>query len=251
MDLLLKNPMTDPVEGPDRSAAHLTKLLDHNIPFMFVKYGDGALECMRGEHGHTCDGEIYTPYLRYRLSEAWNHLFLWRNVYIGDWRSASFDAGSEFARYESEYDRLLRAGYMQGTHVPAMIHFEALLLMRESEALLEFYRTVRNDSRRKLLLGPREWEPGAEVLRANFIGLPVERQQKSALLQKAVSENYDVLLYGAGMAGTVAVIDAWMDDPSRTYISIGSALDPVYRGTTRRQQIPRDRAKEFFTRLCE
>ena len=66
---------------------------------------------------------------------------------------------------------------------------------------------------------------------------------------------FDVLLWAAGMAGTIPVVRLWEKFPSRTYINLGSAMDPLTRsatepkGYTRSGQLSHARAKEFFREL--
>lgn len=233
----------------DESADILSEALVRKTPFIFIRFGDGALECISGKTGRTCDGELYSPELGRELKRAWNLLFTRPGVYIGDWFSASFSPTSPHGLYEEEYKGLINDARMRGKYMPNWIHFESLLLMRESTSLIEFYYTVRNDTRKKLLMGPKEWRPAAEILKSDFLEIPV-----STNLLKHVNEiklalngsEFDVLLYGAGMAGNIPIIDLWNSRRDRTYINLGSALDPIYRGQTRRQQIPVARAKALF-----
>ena len=62
-------------------------------------------------------------------------------------------------------------------------------------------------------------------------------------------EPFDVLLYGAGMAGNIPAISNWVVYPERTFINLGSALDPLFRGKSRRQQISPERARVMFREL--
>lgn len=234
----------------DASAIKLTTLLRARVPFIYVRYGDGALECIRGKIGRTCDGEIYSNGLANELIRCWNLLFSRNNVYIGHWFSAKFDSVSPRGMYREDYENLIHIASEMYSHRPNWIHFEALLLMRISQSLKEFYITVRNDKRRKLLMGPKEWAPAAKVLDTDFYEIPVSSTLFSSHLDDIRLEldtrQFDVLLYGAGMAGNIPVIDHWNALPEKTYINLGSALDPIYRGRTRRQQITAEQAQAFF-----
>lgn len=243
----------NPVEhtpNEDKSVAMLTADIKAKLPFYFIKLGDAACELilrkLRGVHG-TCDGELYTDDLAHKLLGAWLDLRTSRGLYVGDWRTASFSGPNDPSRYDNEYT-LLMSG-VRGT----MLHFESLLLMRDTPELLAFYRAVRNDNRRKLLLGPAEWFDLAKLLKCKFLIVPMMPNLIDIAPQIAAElkrMNFDVLLYGAGMAGHVAVIDCWKEHPGRTYVNLGSALDPATpRGRTRKQQLRPFDARMFLDRL--
>lgn len=238
----------------DQSASLLTSMLVAREPFFFVRYGDGALECMAGRSGMTCDKEQYSLTLGAQLLMAWESLMSATmrpgqtpQVYVGDWLSASFDRASEHARYAQHYAELVADAK------PEFVHFEALLLMRESPQLVNFYRTVKEDSRKKLYMGPAENAGAAKMLGAEHLVTPMQNLygHVDRLAADLVDiRDFEVLLYGAGMAGNIPAVKCWEANPERTYINLGSALDPLFgRGKSRRQQIPVERAKKLFKEL--
>lgn len=171
---------------------------------------------------------------------------IYPKVYVGDWLSASFDAGSEHARYAQQYAELIGSG------TPEFIHFEALLLMRDSRALLDFYKAVKVDTRRKLYMGPLDNESAAKMLGAEFIPTPMRDLFRfSEVYSRALLDReFDILLYGAGMAGNLPVVKCWQQYPGRTYINLGSALDVLFQGhKTRRQQLTPVAARRLFQEL--
>src|SRR6185437_9523310 len=170
MNAALKVPTRYTSLSADESAEVLTRKIRRQEPFFFVRYGDGAIECISGKQGMTCDREQYSPQLAAELNLAWKALMKGsrtHSVYVGDWLSASFDATSEHARYAEEYASLVSEGS------PEFLHFEALLLMRESEPLLDFYRAVKSDPRRKVFMGPRECAGAAKMLGARHVVTPM------------------------------------------------------------------------------
>ena len=232
----------------DESALILTKALESREPFWFIKLGDAAVECINGYGGKTCDGERYTEDLAYQLLASWTQLREGCDkLYVGDWSTASFSGPDDKTRHEREYRALM--GARRGT----MLHFECLLLMRVSQELLGFYRAVREDPRRKLLVGPAAWGPLTDLLRCRFLAVPVMPNLINLAPQIADElkrQDFDVMLYGAGMAGHVAAIDCWIKYPERTYVNLGSALDPACgRGKTRKQQLDPAKARAFFDRV--
>lgn len=231
----------------DESAAVLTNKIYRQEPFFFVRYGDGALECITGKRGMTCDREPYTEALGAHLFTAWKALRGGKNVYVGDWLSASFDPTSEHARYAEDYAALIDGWTPQG-----WLHFETLLLMRESEALVEFYRAVKGDTRRKLFMGPVECAGAAKMLGAAHLATPMHDlfRHVDRLTHELETREFDVLLYGAGMAGNIPAVRNWWAHQDRTYVNLGSAMDPLFMGRrSRRQQISPERARGMFREL--
>ena len=235
----------------DQSADLLREQIVRQKAFIFARFGDGAIECITRKRGVTCDGEVYSEALGNELIRVWHLLFSKPGTYLGDWFSASFSPESPHGLYRKEYEDLVALVQWNGKFSPTWVHFEALLLMRESESLAKFYRAIRKDNRKKLLMGPKEWQPAAAILRADFFEVPVSPRLFDLYLGELKyglkSRDFDVLLYGAGMAGNIPVVDYWYDHPEKTYINLGSALDPIYRGHTRRQQLSLVRAHRLFT----
>jgi hypothetical protein len=241
------------VPSADSSALHLAAQLKEKTPFLFMRFGDGAIECMRRKGGQTADGEVYSEDLACDLTKAWIRacsLGVSREVYIGDWLSADFRP--EDQRYEKEW-RGLRA--IAESHKCSFLHFEALLFhRRQAESLMSFYRAVQTDDRRKLLVAPADMAKAAHTLGCSHLMTPMSNlhQQVDWLEDELRTRAYDVCIYGAGMAVHIPVVNVWKDFPQKTFVNIGSSLDPVCRGRrTRNQQIEVAEARElFFTRLA-
>ena len=233
----------------DQSCAILAQRIRTREPFFFIRYGDGAIECMSGKQGGTRDGEVYTDALAHDLLRAWQSLMTGISrghiVYVGDWLSASFDSSSEGQRYEALYQKLI------GTYQPTFLHFESLLLMRESEALVDFYRAVASSPLRKVYMGPYACREAAHLLRAEHLPTPMGglHQHVGKLSKQLRDLEFDILLYGAGMAGNIAAVTCWEEYPQRTYVNIGSALDTLGLGKTRMQQLGGDRVHAMFKEL--
>lgn len=238
----------------DESAAALAACLHLELPTMFVRYGDGALECMNGlGRGLTCDGEVYSRALGQALFEAWEKILTLRigsssRLYIGDWLTASF-AGDHSTAYEMQYRRLV--ALPDRVHPPRFLHFETLLTMRRSPQLLDFYRSVKHDGRRKLIMGPEANAPAGELLGAEYFSVPMNNLfSRVREIEEALEHcRFDVLLWGAGMASAIPVANLFVRYPERTYINVGSAFDPFFRGRSRSQQIGRLEAGLFLEEI--
>lgn len=234
------------VPSADQSAMILTEKIRKREPFFFVRYGDGALECIAGRDGLTRDMEHYSPLLGRELAECWRLLMSRPGlVYVGDWQAASFDAKTEYSRYREQYEAMF------GDAKPYRIHFEALLLMRRSPELLDFYRAVRHDRRKKVFMGPAWNARGAKMLGAEHLEVPTTDLLKHSddILRQLAKSDFEVLLFGAGMAGNIPAIRCWNENPDRTFVNLGSALDPLFFRRTRNQQLQNPELRYMFREL--
>lgn len=237
----------------DESAALLTRLLQARIPYFFTKYGDGFLECVhRIGGGRTRDWEFYTEELRADLLRTFDKLLAMTgagevNLMLADWLSARFNA-QETGRYE----RLYRDRVAPVIKSAVFVNYETVLLDRKTPALLEFYKALRADPRRKVIMAPAEWSGAVRMLEAHYhIVTPMKNLYEGLdrLREALERESPDILLYASGMAGTIPVIEQLERRPDATYINLGSALDPLYRGRTRMDQIDPQQAKNFLRSL--
>lgn len=233
----------------DQTASLFAGKIRRKEQFFYLRYGDGALECIhRLGRGRTCDGEYYSAELGRALHDSWDQIVKGPNVYVGDWFSASHgDDPSNL--YAEEYLELVGGN----TARLRFVHFEALLLMRESERLLDFYRAIRADTRRKLYVGPLENMPGADLLNADYMAIPMQNlfAQLDEVERRLQDREYEVMIWGAGMAGSILAERAFFEHPDRTFINIGSGLDPLFRGKSRSQQLPPDRARAFMAEFLK
>lgn len=230
---------------PDQSADFMSLSLKARIPFFFTKYGDGALQCIHKIGHGTRDGEPYTQGLAASLLRSWDVIRSYPYLYLADWLSASFDE-REHGMHEDLYREFVANAR------PVWLHYQAVLIERQSDSLLNFYRTLKEDPRRKVIMGPVEWAPAMDMLNAEkHIVTPMKDLfGYIGNLDCALHDTKaDIVLYGAGMAGTIPVIEQWRRRPDATYISLGSALDPLFRKNSRIDQLPMRVARQFFREL--
>jgi hypothetical protein len=230
----------------DKSAYMLREAVIHHEPFFFARVGDGAIECLKNVRpagAKTCDGEVYTDELREKLRCAIDTLKSSERVMWGDWRIA--DIGSE-PKYVDEWVRLIQPDER------ALLSPEALLLNRQTEALRSFYSAIRNDGRNKLYVGPARNAEGARMMGSEHFIVPEPDMQRflGHVEDELVALDYDILLFGAGLAGLCAAVAAFRAHPLRTYIHIGSALDPIgLKPNTRSGQLSPFKARKLLNGL--
>ena len=230
----------------DGDCAILTQMLANRQAFSYWRFGDGALECMFNRLGKTADGEVYSEAMGADLRSAINALTRKRldnaSVMIGDWATATNGSAPNYVDVWN--------GLFGDVPASRLVHFEALLLNRRSKELFEFYRAVKEDDRRKVILGAPDNVDALDMLRSAYVCAPIVPYQRLDVLISTVAKiPFDVLLFGAGMAGLLVAFWFWQRHPERTYIHLGSALDPLWRGNTRGGQLSKASARDFLKEL--
>ncbi len=223
----------------DQTCEFLTSKLRANEPFCFIRFGDADIDWMGGGTGHTCDQEHPRDGLKDELLRAWDTLLRSPHFYLGDLES--FDSPAE-ASVVALY-RKFREGYAVND-----LHTEALLLHRVSDALIDFYRALIGDSRKKLLVAPSRVSFGGRLLGAAHV--TVDSTRATSYLEKTIDAiegaDWEILITCCGRASKILAAHFTAKYPERTIIELGSALDPLFVGQTRGGQLPMKQAREMF-----
>ena len=129
----------------------LTRFIKDGVPVIFLKFGDGEVECMKVTDTkdlstqapkHNCDSDVYYP----ELSQVMKAAFLYfayqsygkhRHVYLGKWH------------FDPEIDYLSKLTYEVHPHKPIIPFANYHLVMNDKGALKspnmrEFVRTIRD-----------------------------------------------------------------------------------------------------------
>jgi hypothetical protein len=242
-------PTCQATPSADLSAEILTDKLRVQQPFTFVRFGDADIPWMlgRGEVEQTCDGEKNRDGLGRDLQIAWDRLVSFPNYLCGDLCTMSSPAEDwvqdEFRRLCSEAPRPL-----------TMLHTEALLIHRLSPRLRGFYEAVRRDQRTKVLVGPWRIKMAADLLRAQFVPIHSTHAHEPGEIKATLTKikpffNWGVLLIAGGRASKILAAHMVKHFPTRTVVELGSALDPLFVGQTRGEQIPMEEARAYFSGL--
>jgi hypothetical protein len=221
----------------DQTAELFTRKLLAREPFVHVRFGDADYDWMMGGSGHTCDGEFPRAGIGGELLRAWHQLWAHPQFFLGD--IATF--GTPAAPAIREYAAQLVAN-QDGAR---LVHTEALLIHRHSEALVEFYRTLRADKRRKVLVGPLRLVEGAGLLASGMVSVheTTANTDVDRVLDRIGGMAWEVLLTACGRASKLIAGELATRYPERTIIELGSGLDPLFVGRTRSEQLPMHVAK--------
>jgi hypothetical protein len=224
----------------DESLDILSNRLKIGIPTQYFRFGDGQIQAILQQGTNNCDGELYTKELGINLLRVVTGVMTSPNPFVGDYGQI---IDREKAPYKAEWESL-------SAHRSAQfLHYEAPLLMRTSKPLLDFYKTIRQDTRKKAFLGPKANEEACKLLDAQFIEYPRHYQSLSEIANILDGHRFDILISGAGMGSAVPIYDDWIRHRERTYINVGSAFDPLFTGRTRSYQLGMETARAFFKEL--
>jgi hypothetical protein len=244
----------------DESAVILTNKLKAREPFVFTKFGDGDLYWMSGNPVPIAGGESYRPGIDAELRQAARTLAGLPHVYFGDQLTCGSGPYLKTEQDALRYRHTPGANYRYDD-IPdsRWLHFECLLIHRLSPELLEFYRVLKARER-KLFIGGTHLLDAAKWLGCDPQGwiLPVHPSNAHCqaltgliefLLYGTTVESWDVVLLSAGRASKMIAAALASKFPDRTIIELGSALDPLFVGRTRSEQVEPEAAREYFKEL--
>jgi hypothetical protein len=197
--------------------------LENNIPFCFVKYGDGEYYAAHGDDVRNCDGTPYSQRLRNGIISSFQYLSECPNVYIGKWE------GDEVQQY---WTSLV-------THEIRWEDFNLLVCRSKDEFLnrgIHYLKAIRDVEKQKLYICNESMiEQSRELLRidtfipihpTNWFETSYEHTLRTATEMVCDPENI-VFLTSAGMGAKPLLADLRKAFPKATLIDIGSTLDAL------------------------
>lgn len=226
----------------DDSRACMRDMIERKVQFVFTKWGDAEIEWLFGIGGGAAEREVRTPEKANLMMEAWLRFCSTPNLWIGDWRQASFGPGG--VQYAAEYARML--SWLQTTTF--FVHYETFLMMDTHDELRELYRAIRIDRRRKMLVAPQPLMAATDFLGAEIFheaawsdGCDFAVASAMAIIERV--PDFKVGLFAAGRASKIMMSLIAKARPDATLIDLGSGLDPLFIGRTRSQQISAEHAR--------
>lgn len=232
----------------DESAVILTNKLKAHEPFVFTKFGDGDLYWMSETPVPIAGGETYRPGIAAELRQAARTLARLPHVYFGD----QMTCGSGPYLQGEQYWYIKWA---QGEPLPIKdsrwLHFECLLIHRLSPELLEFYRVLKERSSHTVFCGGSHLRMAMMLLGTAYCSTDVNNAHcnYAETINILTTPPWDILLLSAGRASKMIAAALASKFSDRTIIELGSALDPLFVGRTRSEQVEPGEAREFFRGL--
>jgi hypothetical protein len=244
----------------DESAVILTNKLKAHEPCVFTKFGDGTLWWMSGNPVQSANGEVYRPGIDAELREAARTLAKLPHVYLGDQLTCS--SGPYLEKEQREFIRWDHAEGLTPSKVPITVseppppdrwlHMETVLIHRLTPELLEFYRVLKADQRKKVMCAGMHLGGVRDLLsfEAFLQSDPANEHTRAwATSHILATWDWDILLLAVGHASKLIAATLASKFPDRTIIELGSALDPLFVGRTRGEQIEPEVARSYFKEL--
>ncbi len=240
----------------DISLPRLTAMIREGTPVIFLKFGDGEVECMKVTDSdvdqtqgpkHNCDSDVYYPQLSQMIKAAFLYFSYQshakhRHVYLGKWH------------YHPEIDYLSKLTYTMHPNKPIIPFANYHLVMNDKGALKtpamqEFVRTIRDSPYHKIIIS----NPQNRLLQTIFAADAfMETPEKCLFLQfdkitEAICKEMDqelqanpdqkfLLLTSCGLSAKALVYVLYqkycdsMEDPTKrtqilSAIDLGSSFD--------------------------
>jgi len=223
-----------------------TKMINEGNPFRAVKFNDGEWNAMTGRKGSNCDNHGYGTSLSQRLLAS--YCYLKENSYLSDYIT-------DYPAYDSHTHLASNLGTPPQTFVNfAFLHdlprFKGIDC--RGPELKGFYGAIREDSRTKIFVGPKRIQPEQFLQLRNRIDVPmldafndVDRII-SECVDQAKIEDAPVFLMSCGFVSCILSEAVARANPRATVIDLGSAIDPILFGRTRKSQLPTSELRNFY-----
>jgi hypothetical protein len=195
--------------------------IENNQQIVFVKYGDGEINCMIGVQGHNCDGDPYTPSLSQGLIMSLCFYIQNPQFFVGRWH------GEEgIARMNT-----LLGHFNIGQPTWADYH----LVMNDDNffnksEMFHLIQSIQNTKRKKIIISNQRNIRMKELLHADtYIVVPENNWFKdfNSYFQLVLKElTPDCLVFtSAGQGSKVLIAQLLTNVPTISCIDFGSSLD--------------------------
>jgi predicted O-methyltransferase YrrM len=212
--------------------------------FSVVKFNDGEWHAMTNKSGSNCDNHFYSERLSVDLLTAYKYLNNRDDVFISDYVN-------NFCAYPQHEVLASDIGFPKNSFVNfALLHdlpFRGEIQSLTPE-LKEFYRLIRDDTREKIFIGPDRLSGVIPFLNIDhFIPVPLLNAYDTLHLWwlNVPRKENAIYLLSCGFNSCIVSSDL-LQEVNATIIDLGSALDPVVFGKTRKSQMDTSEIRQFY-----
>jgi hypothetical protein len=199
---------------------YINNLIKDDIPFIYVKFGDGEYNASIGVNGHNCDNDLYTYKLQKGLKESINYYSLVNNAFCGKWYNIKI----------SNYFDSIVSGKIN------WLDYECFIinnLIVENKSKLELYKSIKNSKRKKLIISNELLIKSINLLNIDkHIVVPYRNWFDNMFddiyeqIIKYYNDDLNVFIITcAGMGSKVLIMELHKKFPNGIFIDIGSGLD--------------------------
>lgn len=221
------------------SLKEITYHLRNNIPVRVVRFNDGEWNAMVGHMGTNCDNHKYTEALKQDLRAAYGYLV--GNSYISDYITER-KAADEHLNLQDEY--ILPKNTVHHTFCA---HEEDAPL-----GLADFWLTLRNNDSLKYFVGPRRLQVFPFLNNYSTIPVPLLDAYNNLptilepILRIARTTDRPIFVLACGFISCIIAQRIAEVNPNATILDVGSALDPLFIGPTRKTHMSMEQARSLY-----
>ena len=196
----------------------LISKINNNEQIIFVKYGDGEINCMLGHEGENCDGDPYIPELRSGLIQSLEIYCTHQNAYIAKWP------------FGNSLDYII-----QQLKFPTPKYTDYHLAMNDDEfnkdnSMYNLVESIQKIKKKKIIITNELNNSMKDLFNADvLIKVPQNNwfKEHPYYFQQVFNEltNDSLLITAAGQGSKVLIATALIYFPNISCIDIGSSFD--------------------------
>lgn len=210
--------------------------LINKTPFTYTKFGDGEIICILKKYKDgesNCDYQYYSDRLSEKLIKSLSFYSGKENVYIGEW-----NFGDSCHILFSDF--VSKKGFkLNFVPYSILLHIETdEIICTPLSDLQFFYNTLKTRSN-KVYVCPPKLNDAKSFLNCDVFNIKGKDafSEYDKIKEELLKTNYDIYMYSAGLMSKVLIADLMIEKPNSTHIDIGSGLDNIFAGITRKYQI--------------
>jgi hypothetical protein len=225
---------------------NLTEFIIKKVPFTYTKFGDGEIICIlktfkQGESN--CDYQYYSDNLSDRLIQSLHFFSNKNNVYIGEWNYGD--------THHYGFSDFVRKNELKLNFAPysLLLHIETHeILCTPLSELRSFYDALKSQ-KNKVYVCPTKLNGAKDFLDCDIINIKENDafSEYERIKDELLKSDYDLYMYSGGLMSKVLIADLMQAKPNSTHIDIGSGLDNLFVGITRKYQMDMARARSLYS----
>jgi hypothetical protein len=200
----------------------IINLINNNIPFVFIKLGDGEYSAANGYNGTNCDGDRYTNKLQNGLNDAVKYFSLKDNIYYGRWHA------DNVVQY---FNSVAKTKLNWADYHTFIVDTNSL----KNKIKLNLFKAIKESKRKKIIIGNPLLAKAKYLLNiSEHVIIPYRNWYDNGMEQliekiKTIYKDDDepLIITCAGMGAKILIMELHKIFNKGIFIDIGSGLDYI------------------------
>jgi hypothetical protein len=223
----------------------ITNFIKEDIPFIFVKFGDGEFNAAVGNYGCNCDNDPYTLKLKNGIINAIEYYSRLNNAYCGEWHTSNV----------SRFFNSIALGKLNWVNYHTCIMDDNSF---NNEDKLNLFKSIHNSKRKKLLIANELMVRAKYLLNINHhVVVPYQNWLDhdfdtifNEIINFLKNDQNPLIITCAGMASKVLIMELHKLFPNGIFIDIGSGLDYLCtKKCSRGNAFAYEKLEEYFKEI--